>query len=535
MSKRSLVPVENDAEDGRIGNVTVLSEDGTFLISVLGEDRPHERNFVTLDARYGKIYFRMIAQIELVFGEHIKTGEVETRKISGSFLGVGANFASLKEKMEAKFHAQARVIGFVDQNGKKYSQIDSKDYLMAPVYYAENNLLEAFFSKIRSEDIHPLEVGSLIGMRSERVVPVAFDPTGFMRHSIVFGQSGSGKSFSFGIILEELLLGTSARVIVFDPNSDYKNFSKVRKLGEVRKRSRRNYASRVHQAVNRHWSALSKDFLQYGISGGEKSTPIRLKFSDLTRREQALLLGFDLDRDPEEYAVFSDTVTSLGNSYSIEDVLEGLQDKPSQEKVRTIYRIRNRELDKAPLWSGGSFIEELHQKDWRFASIDLREEDAVDRSIIASASLRALYQEIIESRTVTFIVIDEAHNFCPRLPANEYQEQTSQIIQEIAAEGRKYGAFLMLQTQTPSKINEQVLSQCENVILMKMNSPGELQSLQPMIEGASSRLAQRVSVLGQGEALCMGQIVDGLTTMKFDLRKSAPGGEDVSKDWAKPS
>jgi Helicase HerA, central domain len=41
---------------------------------------------------------------------------------------------------------------------------------------------------------------------------------GFARHTFLCGQSGSGKTFSLGVLLEGLLLETSLRVIVLDPN-----------------------------------------------------------------------------------------------------------------------------------------------------------------------------------------------------------------------------------------------------------------------------------------------------------------------------
>src|SRR6478736_6829827 len=51
---------------------------------------------------------------------------------------------------------------------------------------------------------------------------------GFNRHTFLCGQSGSGKTYALGVLLERLLLDTELRVIIVDPNGDY-----VR-LGEIR-------------------------------------------------------------------------------------------------------------------------------------------------------------------------------------------------------------------------------------------------------------------------------------------------------------
>jgi hypothetical protein len=40
----------------------------------------------------------------------------------------------------------------------------------------------------------------------------------------------------------------------------------------------------------------------------------------------------------------------------------------------------------------------------------------------------------------------------------------------IAAEGRKFGLYLLLSTQRPQKIPENVLSQADNLVLMRLNS-----------------------------------------------------------------
>jgi hypothetical protein len=46
-------------------------------------------------------------------------------------------------------------------------------------------------------------------------------------HTVIVAQSGSGKSYFLGRIVEELLLKTKSRVLVFDPNADFRKISEV--------------------------------------------------------------------------------------------------------------------------------------------------------------------------------------------------------------------------------------------------------------------------------------------------------------------
>ena len=41
-------------------------------------------------------------------------------------------------------------------------------------------------------------------------------------HTIIIGQSGSGKSFFLGRFIEEILLKTKSRCVILDPNSDFR-------------------------------------------------------------------------------------------------------------------------------------------------------------------------------------------------------------------------------------------------------------------------------------------------------------------------
>ena len=72
------------------------------------------------------------------------------------------------------------------------------------------------------------------------------------------------------------------------------------------------------------------------------------------------------------------------------------------------------------------------------------------------------------------IVIDEAHNVCPAEPEDPLAALATEDAIRIAAEGRKFGLYLLVVTQRPQKVHENVLSQCDNLVLMRMNSAADL-------------------------------------------------------------
>ncbi|MDE3088727.1 MAG: ATP-binding protein [Chloroflexota bacterium] len=106
----------------------------------------------------------------------------------------------------------AKVLGFLDEGAVRFPR-----HAATPgtnVTSAPDELLREFFSVNVASGI---EIGTLINRPS---VPVMLNPNGLRRHLAVIAQTGAGKSYTVGVILEKLLqLGGT--VVVFDPNSDY--------------------------------------------------------------------------------------------------------------------------------------------------------------------------------------------------------------------------------------------------------------------------------------------------------------------------
>jgi DNA helicase HerA-like ATPase len=78
-----------------------------------------------------------------------------------------------------------------------------------------------------------------------------------------------------------------------------------------------------------------------------------------------------------------------------------------------------------------------------------------EKAIAAEAVLAALWRRRVE-RDPVLIVIDEAHNVCPREPGDEVTALATEHAARIAAEGRKFGLYLLVSTQRPHRVNDLV-------------------------------------------------------------------------------
>jgi uncharacterized protein len=182
----------------------------------------------------------------------------------------------------------------------------------------------AWLDRIRPERA-ALEVGELALARG---VSFGLDPGGFGRHTFLCGQSGSGKTYSLGVLLERLLMETGVRVVVLDPNSDY-----------VRLGAMRDGADET--VLERFASVADSVAVRRGASG---RASIRVRFRELSPTQQAALLRLDPPADREEYAELTALVE--------DETIRSLADLERVESDALKLRAHNLGVDRWSIWPG---------------------------------------------------------------------------------------------------------------------------------------------------------------------------------------
>jgi DNA helicase HerA-like ATPase len=146
--------------------------------------------------------------------------------------------------------------------------------------------------------------------------------------------------------------------------------------------------------------------------------------------------------------------------------------------------------------------------------------------VVALSVLDELWSRRNERRPV-LVVIDEAHNLCSPDIVSPLLTAVRERLIQIAAEGRKYGLWLLISTQRPSRIHPSIISQCDNLALMKMSSQGDLDELARIFSFAPPSLLTLATQFRQGEALFAGGFAPVPTTVRVRKRLTHEGGRDV--------
>ena len=351
-----------------------------------------------------------------------------------------------------------------------------------------------------------LPIGTLV---SDPSVPVGLIPKRLNRHTFWCGQSGSGKTYALGVALEQILLRTRLPMVIFDPNSDFVRLGET--LPHVHPETAGQLADRPVRVLRR--------------GDGPDALRARLRSMDLASRGALLRLDPVIHREEFNAMVHHQPTTEVRDAHGFGASLLGSDDPGSQALGR---RLENLGLLDWEIWAlDRPAATDIIAERPAATVLDLGSLERQDEQLtVALSVLNDLWNRREERRPV-LLVIDEAHNLCsPDLESLLGRAVRNRIIQ-IAAEGRKYGLWLLLSTQRPSKVHTGIVSQCDNLTLMRMNSPNDLAELGDLFGFVPRQLLAQSSRFRQGEALLAGGFVPSPTITSIASRLTVEGGIDV--------
>ena len=418
-----------------------------------------------------------------------------------------------------KVYGTAKVLGYLNER----NEVVMPRSAATPgqeIYIAPSMMLEKFFTKSKGNGI---PVGGLV-TREEVVVQI--DPNGFRKHVAIIAQTGAGKSYLVGLILENLLpLG--ATIVVLDPNSDY----------VMMKKTQTGQQTQIAQdlVIYRPPGIKGRRYSDEDIGGTETYT---IDFSKLNDNEICEVAGIS-NRWVHIRGAITDALKSLEGTYGPKQLMERLnqmalieEDKQKRESAgRASSYIRR--LMTYSVWGSQSIPIRDLIKPKHMSIIDLAGLQRHVSQYIVQKTLEDIWSLAVTGglRYPIFVVLEEAHNFAPGSQITT-QSTCLDIIEKIAAEGRKFGIFQIVITQRPGKISSNVLSQCNSQIIMRLTNPEDMSAVRKSSEGLSEDLFNDLPGLNKGEAIVVGELTKIPTMVKISGRKSGEGGSDIDLDEA---
>ena len=129
------------------------------------------------------------------------------------------------------------------------------------------------------------------------------------------------------------------------------------------------------------------------------------------------------------------------------------------------------------------------------------------------------------------IILEEAHRY---IQADHDRFLFGyNIFERIAKEGRKYGVILGIITQRPVELSDNVISQCTNFLIFKINHPVDIKYIREMVPHITDEIIEKQKSLQPGTCLGFGLGFKIPLIVKMEMPNPSPlsGNCDVVSIW----
>ena len=156
-------------------------------------------------------------------------------------------------------------------------------------------------------------------------------------------------------------------------------------------------------------------------------------------------------------------------------------------------------------------------------------DDRLAKSLVKIFSrmvLRFSKMQAVRGSIPIHIVLEEAHRYVQNDRDGELLGYN--IFERIAKEGRKFGVILDLITQRPTELSSNVLSQCSNFLIFKLNHPADLEYVEKMVPNISKDVIEKQKSLQAGTCVAFGLMMKIPMVVKMQIPNPPPTSSNAS-------
>lgn len=388
----------------------------------------------------------------------------------------------------------------------------------------------------------------------------------FQRHAVIVGSTGSGKSWTTARLLDQIAELPQANVVLFDIHGEYRPLQ-----GAAFKHLRIAGPSDIEQKRGLNDGVLH---LPYWLLGYEALVSMFVDRSDQNAPNQSMIMTRTIvdakkgTLDPakhkeilENFTIDSpvpfDINTVLQNLKNLDEEMvpgaRGDKQGPYHGKLsRLIGRLEAKRHDRRLAFlfqpphecmdmewlermvhaiSTGRGAQDGNEGGIKI--IDFSEVPSDVLPLMVSLLAQIVFSTSLwtksDQRHPIAIMCDEAHLYIPeRMNADSSDAVAVEIFERIAKEGRKYGIGLVVISQRPSEVNRTVLSQCNNVVAMRLTNGDDQSVIKRLLPDSLGSFGDLLPVLDIGEALVVGDASLLPTRVRIAEPKMKPDSQTVA-------
>ena len=517
-----------------IGTVKGPGENGNQYVFITSDNRSVKiGEYVYYEVRENESAFKILGKISarrLI--DHLPDRIFADTEISPEAIAALVGFTYANPEI---YEVSVDVIGYFDRslgfmNPRKSPNPGAK------VCLADDQMLRQILNRKQPQEIGSAHIGSLL-LRDAGAVPIVLDVKELVStHMAILAGTGSGKSYTAGVLVEELLSPHNrAAVLILDPHGEYGTLTEMR--GHPAFQDPDGYSPKV--------KVLTPDDIRIRVSSLDYSDILTL-LPEMSDRQQSILNKAYRLLQKHKKGDYRWGIQDLIAAVREADVQEDDEGNLKQGSSAPALEWKLERLERSDYFH--TFEHTVSPKDLfepgQVTVLQMNEISQDEQQVICAAVLRQSNQARMNThRGLTessdenylpypvFILIEEAHRFAP---AHE-PSRCKAVLRTILSEGRKFGVGIGLITQRPGKIDSDVLSQCMSQFIMRIVNPVDQESLKHGVEAAGRDLLKELPALTKGQVIVSGACVNTPVLCKVRQRLTKHGGETLNapEEWRK--
>ncbi len=375
-----------------------------------------------------------------------------------------------------------------------------------------SSLVYSADKKIIQETLDLPKGGIYLGkLDANKDVPVFVDAGELVsKHLCVLAQTGSGKSYVTGVIVEELL-EKKIPVIVIDSHGEYVSLgAENQNPKEIEKMQDFGISPKAYRV--REYSTDSR------VNPGAE----QITFSDKNLEATEIASLFPAKASASQTGVLYAAVLEAKRKgeYNLADIIEivGAMEGASKWTVINMLEV----VRATNLFTDNPTPLKDIVKPGSASIINLRGASPEIQQVVVHRLVEKLFEQRKIGRVPPlFLIVEEAHNFCPEKEVR----MSSKILRTVASEGRKFGFGLCIVSQRPARVDKNILSQCNTQVILRVTNPNDLKAI-AYAEGINKSVEKEIRNLSTGTALMLGREVPLFVNVR--VKRTKHGGVTVS-------
>jgi DNA helicase HerA-like ATPase len=425
------------------------------------------------------------------------------------------------------YRLTATVIGYYDTDMTTFANPRQLPAPGTPLSIAPDQQLETVLPNLGCEtdrtDVTELEgtahLGWLLNRSPEATnihVPIEeFAST----HLAILASTGSGKSYTASVLIEEMMGSDSrASLLVFDPHGEYDTLAEMQG----------NEAFRGDDGYEPEVVYYDPERLRVRISELEIGDVMAVLDNPSNRMQERLSTAWRaMQRQESRTWGIDELIGEMEARYGEDDASVGALEWRLRQSIE-----RNdlfHPEDNVPL---NEIVDP--------GQCTVLQMDTLDRwnqQLITTVLLRRMYRERLDAvrdrdsqiEHPLFALFEEGHRFAPA----SGDAPSLGIMRTITSEGRKFGFGLGIISQRPSKIDQDVLSQCGTQISMQIKNPNDQDAIKNSVEAAGEDVLRELPGLTPGQAVVSGDAMNTPALIQVRQRRTShgAGSRPVIEEW----